>query len=330
MRAKPYRTPFTVTPAALDALSAIMRLVGRYEGLDQPAPQPTLRRGNQIRTVVGSVAIEGNTLTIDQVTALLDGRRVVGTQREVREVTNAIAAYEAAPTLDPAKERDLLRAHRLLMERLASDAGRFRTGGVGVFRGAQLAHTAPPAKRVPALVADLLAFIRRDRTPAVIKSAVVHYELELIHPFSDGNGRVGRLWQHVMLRRAHPVFELVPVESVIRARQAEYYRLLAECDAAGDSSQFVEFSLIAIRDSLDELLAALRPAPMTGDDRLSLAARTFGAKTFSRKDYLALFKRLSTATASRDLRDGVDGGRLARTGERALARYRFLRSSGVR
>jgi Fic family protein len=257
------------------------------------------------------------------VTALLDGQRIAGTAREVREVTNAIAAYDAAAGLDPAKERDLLRAHRLLTEGLVADAGRFRSGGVGVFRGGQLAMMAPPAKRVPALVGQLLDFIRRDRTPGLIKSAVVHCELELIHPVSDGNGRTGRLWQHVMLRRVHPVFELVPVESVVHARQAEYYRVLAACDAAGDSSAFVELSLAAVRDSLDELLAALRPAPMTANDRLAIAARTFGGKTFSRKDYHALFTRLSTATASRDLRDGVEGGRLVRTGDRALARYRL-------
>ena len=134
---------------------------------------------------------------------------------------------------------------------------------------------------------------------------------------------VGRLWQHVILRRAHPVFELVPVESVIQTRQAAYYRVLGACDAAGDSTKFIEFSLAAIHDSLRELLDALRPVPMTGEDRLALAMATLGAATFSRKDYLMLFKRLSTATASRDLRDGVEAGRLIRTGDRALARYRF-------
>jgi Fic family protein len=304
-------------------MGEIMRLVGKYEGLEQPAPAPMLRRENQIRTVVGSVAIEGNTLTIEQVTTMLEGRRIAGSQREIREVTNAIAAYERAAELDPGKERDLLRAHRLLVDGLVADAGRFRGGGVGVVRGSELPMMAPPAKRVPALVAQLLEFVRRDRTPMLVKSAVAHYELELIHPFSDGNGRVGRLWQHVMLQRVHPVFELVPVESVLHARQAAYYRVLAACDAAGDSSQFIELSLAAIRDSLHELVDALRPAPMTSEQRLELAHRAFGSSTFSRKDYLALFKRISTATASRDLRDCVDAKALQRTGERALARYRF-------
>lgn len=320
---KPYRPPFTVSPTALAAVAEIMRLVGRYEGLDQPAPPPTLRRGNRIRTVVGSLAIEGNTMSVDQVSALLQGKRVAGTQREIREVTNTIAAYDAAPALDPGRERDLPRAHRVLMEGLVADAGAFRAGGVGIFRDEALAHMAPPARRVPELVGRLLGFVRTDRTPALIKAAVVHYELEFIHPFSDGNGRMGRLWQHVLLRRAHAVFELVPVESVIQARQAAYYRVLGACDAAGDSTQFIEFSLAAIHDSLRELLDALRPAPMSGADRVALAKATFGATTFSRKDYLMLFKRLSTATASRDLRDGVDAKALVRAGDRALARYRF-------
>lgn len=323
MVANPYRPRFTVSPTALAAVAEIMRLVGRYEGLDQPAPQPTLRRSNRIRTVVGSLASEGNTMSVDQVSALLQGKRVAGTQREIREVTNTIAAYDAAPDFDPGRDRDLLRAHRVLMEGLIADAGTLRAGGVGIFRGKELAHMAPPARRVPERVARLLGFVRADRTPALIKAAVVHYELEFIHPFSDGNGRVGRLWQHVILRRAHPVFEFVPVESVVQARQAAYYRVLGACDAAGDSTQFIDFSLAAIHDSLRELLDALRPVPMTGADRVALAKATFGTATFSRKDYLMLFKRLSTATASRDLRDGVEAGRLIRTGDRALARYRF-------
>ena len=248
---------------------------------------------------------------------------MAGTQREIREVTNTIAAYDAAPGLDPGRERDLLRAHRVLMEGLIPDAGKLRVGGVGIFRGEELAHMAPPARRVPELVTRLLAFIRTDRTPALIKAAVVHHELEFIHPFSDGNGRIGRLWQHVLLRRAHPVFEHVPVESVIQTRQAAYDRVLGACDAAGDATAFIEFSLAAIHDSLRELLDALRPAPLTGEQRVAIAQATFGAATFSRKDYLQLFQRLSTATASRDLRDGVVAGRLIRTGDRALARYRF-------
>lgn len=323
MATKPHRPPFTVSPAVLSLVGEIMRLVGRYEGFNQSAPQPKLRSQNQIRTVVGSLAIEGNTLTLDQVTALLGDKRVVGSKREVVEVTNAIAAYDSAATYVPTRERDLLRAHKGLMAGLVADAGRYRAGGVGIFRGSELAHMAPPANRVPRLIAQLLEFLRTDPTPALIKSAVVHYELEFIHPFSDGNGRIGRFWQHVILIKSHPVFELVPVESVIHERQATYYRVLGECDTAGDSTRFIEFALTAIHDGLAELVQALRPAPLTSNDRLELAAAAFGRQEFSRKDYIAHFKRISTATASRDLRDGVASDLLIRTGDRARARYRF-------
>jgi Fic family protein len=321
--AKAHRPPFTISPAVLTTAGEIMRLVGQYEGISEPPPAPTLRRQNRIRTVVGSLAIEGNTLTLDQVTALLGDKRVAGSKREIMEVTNAIAAYEAAPSFVPTAERDLLRAHKIMMSGLARDAGRYRKRGVGIFRGSERAHMAPPASRVPDLIGQLLAFLRTDATPALVKSAVVHYELEFIHPFSDGNGRLGRLWQHVILLREHPVFELVPVESVIHARQASYYRVLGECDAAGDSTRFIEFALTALHDGLSELVSTLRPAPLTGESRLEIVASHFGHNEFSRKDYLAYFKRISTATASRDLRDGVASGRLARTGDRALARYRF-------
>ncbi len=321
--AKPHRPPFEISPTVLSTVGEIMRLVGQYEGNSDPAPAPKLRRQNQIRSVVGSLAIEGNTLTFDQVTALLGDKRVVGSRREIIEVTNASAAYDAAPTFVPTSERDLLRAHKTLMSGLARDAGRYRTAGVGIFRGSELAHMAPPASRVPELIKQLFTFLRSDPTPPIIKSAIVHYELELIHPFSDGNGRIGRIWQHVILLRAHPVFELVPVESVIHARQAAYYRVLGECDAEGDSTRFIEFALTALHDSLVELVRTLRPAPLTSASRLEIAIGHFGRDDFSRKDYLAHFKRISTATASRDLRDGVANGRLIRTGDRALARYRF-------
>jgi Fic family protein len=194
---------------------------------------------------------------------------------------------------------------------------------VGIFRGKRVAHVAPPAKHVSKLVAALLAFVKNDETPPLIKSAVVHFELEFIHPFSDGNGRIGRFWQHVLLARTHPIFEHVPFESVIHERQAEYYRVLRGCDRIGDSTAFIEFSLSAIVDSLRTFLTELRPAPMDSRARIDLAAEIFGTQTFSRKAYLAHFKTLSTASASRDLRLGVEQKRLRRSGDKAKATYRF-------
>lgn len=330
MPAKAYCPPFEMTTRAVELLAEIMRLVGRYEGLTSSAPQPKLRRQNQIRTVLGSLAIEGNTLSLEQATAIFDNKRVIGSKREILEVDNAIRVYARARELDPGKSRDLRAAHRSMMGGLIADAGSYRTKGVGVFQGSKVAHVAPPAKRVPALIEDLLGFVRRGAARVaraaphpLVKAAVTHYELEFIHPFSDGNGRVGRLWQHVMLVRFHPLFELVPVESLIHSRQAEYYRVLGACDHAGASTLFIEFSLASMLAALEELLRELRPEPLTGKARLELARRAFGDAEFSRKDYLSQFKVLSTATASRDLKGGVDARTLVKSGQKALTRYRF-------
>jgi Fic family protein len=195
---------------------------------------------------------------------------------------------------------------------------------VGIVQGSRVAHVAPPAKRVPALVESLLGWAKSDReTHPLVKSAVVHYELEFIHPFSDGNGRIGRLWQHVVLVRYSRAFEYVPVESVIHARQAEYYRVLGVCDRAGNATPFVEFSLDALREAMRSLLADLRPEKATTDTRLAAAHRAFGSKEFSRKEYMGELKTLSTATASRDLREGVERRVLAKRGTKSLTRYRF-------
>jgi Fic family protein len=323
MASPSYQPPFEITARALAASGEIMRLVGRYEGLLSPKPQPKLRRANQIRTVMGSLAIEGNSLAEEQITAILDKKRVIGPKREIREVENAIAAYARAPVWHPDRSKDLLDAHRVLMKGLVDDAGRFRSRGVGVFQGARVAHVAPPAHRVPGLVAQLLSFVKRADMQPLIASAVAHYELEFIHPFSDGNGRIGRLWQHLVLVRYQPLFGYLPIESVIQAKQKEYYRVLEACDKAGSSSHFIEFSLLTVQESLEQFLKEIRPEPATGKTRLEIARQAFGGEDFSRKDYLARFATLSTATASRDLRDGVDARVLKRLGAKALTRYRF-------
>lgn len=298
-----------------------MRLVGQYEGLRAPVPQPLLRKKNRIRTIRASLAIEGSGVTEAQVTAVLDGKRVAGAPRELVEAQNAVEAY--ARTWRPGSVRDLLAAHRALMKGLIPDAGRWRAGGVGVFRGGRAVHVAPPADRVEHLVTRLFGFMRGDSTPWLIKSAVAHYELEFIHPFSDGNGRIGRLWQHVALREVSGLFEHVPVESTIRDRQRAYYRVLERCDRAGSSTRFIEFSLECLLESLTETLAAIRPARVEQAPRIDRARPLLGRGWFSRKDYLARFPGLSTASASRDLAGAVQARLLEARGDRALTRYRF-------
>ncbi len=319
-----YRPPFTVTPELLTVCTDIARLVGRVEALPSTVPQPKLRRRNRIRTVHATLAIEGSGLDEAGVTAVLDGKRVLGHRTEVREVQNVIAAYDRVARWDPGRTADLLAAHGVLMKGLVPDAGRLRRGDVGVVQGSRIAHVAPPASQVHRLVEQLLGFARRDTsTHVLVKAAVVHYELEFIHPFSDGNGRLGRLWQHRILLDMHPVFEHVPVESIVRARQPAYYAALGESDRAGVANPFLSFALQATHDALAELLAELRPQTPTAADRLDRAREAFERRDFSRADYARLFPSLSMPTASRDLRAGVDAGRLVRRGDRATARYRF-------
>lgn len=278
-----------------------------------------------MRSVLGSLAIEGNSLTLAQAAAVVEGKVVAASRKDVKELENAVQVYDRARTFRPARLDHLLAAHRMMMKGLIPDAGRFRGRGVGVFQGERVAHVAPPAKRVAVLMGNLLSWIKSNREiDGLIVSAVVHYELEFIHPFSDGNGRMGRLWQHVILLTRNPVFEWTPVESAIRERQEEYYRVLGLCDRAGQSTAFIEFSLSTVLDALRSFLSEFRPEPVTADIRLQQARVVLGDGWFSRKDYLNHVKTISTATASRDLTDGVKAKRLVRRGDKAQARYRFV------
>lgn len=315
--------PFTVTPPMLEVCFGIGRMVGQLTGMAAERPQPQLRRENRVRTVRSTTGIEGNRLSEEQVTAVLDGKRVMGPRSQVLEVQNAIAAYDRAPGWKPWSQKDLLAAHAVLMEGLAPDAGRWRAGGVGVMQGSRVAHVAPPAKQVPRLMAGLLEWGAKADVPTLIKAIVTHYEIQFVHPFSDGNGRLGRLWQHVILLGVSPVFDWVPVESIIQARQREYYAALGASDRAGDCTPFLEFSLPALRDALAGLVETVRPERETVETRLDAARRALGSGWFTRADYRKLHRRLSTATASRDLKEGVDQGLLRRQGDRRNARYLF-------
>lgn len=215
------------------------------------AAAPRMRKENRIRTIQATLEIEQNTLSLEQVTAVLEGRRVKGSVREIREVKNAFAAYEHVPAWQPSKRKDLLQAHALLMDGLVERPGKFRTGGVGVVQGGRVVHMAPPAGRVPALIDDLLAWCGSTDEHPLVASCVFHYEFEFIHPFADGNGRLGRLWQTLILSRWKSVFLDLPLESVVRDHQADYYRALGESDKAGDCTDFVLFMLEALRETLE-------------------------------------------------------------------------------
>ena len=226
----PYAPPLTLTPALLNRVAAIAEALGRWSARQDSQPSPRLRRENRIHTIQASLAIEQNSLSIEQVSALFDGQRVIGPARDIQEVRNAIAAYDALPRWDPANHEHLLAAHGLLMAGLIDAPGRFLRGGVGIYRGDQLVHMAPPAARVPGSVGDLLAWLAASAWHPLLVSCVAHYELEFIHPFADGNGRLGRLWQTLILSRWNPLLAWLPIEEVIRSRQQGYDESLGQAD----------------------------------------------------------------------------------------------------
>lgn len=315
--------PFSITPEILRFVGEIERLIGRIEGFEKPKPQPHLRKANRVRTIQGSLAIEGNTLDLDQVTALLEGKRVIGRKEEIQEALNAIATYDLMTKFDPFSQESFLEAHRAMMDQLIPDPGKWRTRNVGILKGSKVSHIAPKADRVPHLMDDLFQFLRNDDFNPLIHSCIFHYELEFIHPFQDGNGRIGRFWQTLLLYHYHPAFEFIPIESLIREHQQEYYAALEASDRSGDSTAFIHFSLGIILRSLEDFFSAFSPKPLSTTDRISRAKEYFVHREFSRKLYLELHKTISTATASRDLKQAADAGILSKSGEKSLTLYRF-------
>ncbi|NLM70496.1 MAG: Fic family protein [Synergistaceae bacterium] len=261
-----YQPPCTITTEILNRVAAICEATGRMEALAENERSLRLRRINRVMTVRGSLAIEGNTLGTEVVTAILEGKRVVAPPREVREVKNALAAYDRLHTWRPASEKDLLEAHRIMMDGLVEEAGLYRSGGVGVMAGQRVIHMAPPAGRVPQLMDDLLDWMAVTDVHPLIASSVFHYEFEFIHPFSDGNGRMGRLWQSLILSRWNPLFTDIPVESLVFEHQAEYYDVIEESTRRTDSAPFIDFMLRMILDALTcTPQVALQVTPQVGE-----------------------------------------------------------------
>jgi len=249
-----YESPYTITPHIVQQVAEIVELVTRWSVPGNDAMAPQLRRNNRIRTIQASLAIENNTLSIEQVTAVLDGKPVIGLPREIQEVRNAFVAYEQLSHWHSHSSEDLLAAHGVLMAGLVDDAGQYRRGGVGIYSDQGLVHMAPPAGRVYELMANLLGWLASAPMHPLIASCIFHYEFEFIHPFADGNGRMGRLWQTLILSRWQPMLAYLPVETVIKVRQAAYYEALAAADKVGDSTSFIEFMLQALLDAMTEVL----------------------------------------------------------------------------
>lgn len=252
MTASGYIPPFTVSAKAISMIADISAQIERFAIRLEQSDGLKLRKVNRIKTIYSSLAIEGNELGEDAVRDLMEGKTVMGSMREIQEVKNAIKTYELYPTLNPFNVKDMLRAHGVMMQALINDAGRFRSGGVGVFDGERCVHMAPPPMRVPALMGELFDWLKHAQDHLLIRSCVFHFEFEYIHPFSDGNGRMGRLWQSLILGKLSPVFEHLPVENIVHANQQQYYDAINLSTRQNDSAPFIEFMLSKILQTLKE------------------------------------------------------------------------------
>lgn len=248
-----YQPPFIITNKIVDLIANISELIGHISVTNGLSNNPKLRRANRIKTIQASLAIENNSLSLEQVTAILNGKRILGKPVEIKEVKNAYEAYEHLLTYDPYKIEDLLKAHKILMADLVNNYGAFRNSGVGIFNGKQVVHMAPPANIVPELIRNLIYWYKNSTVHPLIKSAVFHYEFEFIHPFADGNGRMGRLWHTLLLTKWKNILAWVPVETLVKERQEEYYTVLGIADKNADSTCFIEFMLQALYDMLMQI-----------------------------------------------------------------------------
>lgn len=245
------KPPFEITNTIISYVAEIAELVGKLLSTNQLSANPTLRRTNRIRTIHGSLAIEQNTLSIEQVTAVLNGKTVLAPPKDIAEVKNAYEIYERLDELNPYSVDDLLTAHGIMTRGLVEESGIFRTQPVGIVDNAgHVLHFGTLPQYVPNLVMELLDWVKNSDLHMLIRSCVFHYELELIHPFADGNGRVGRLWHTLLLSKWNPAFAWLPVESIIHDRQQEYYDAINTSNGAGESTVFIEFMLSAIKASL--------------------------------------------------------------------------------
>lgn len=314
------KPPYEITSLILKYISSISEKIGEVNATYLLKTNPSLRKQNQIKTIHSSLNIEGNTLSEDQITALLENKKVVGPKKDIIEVLNALEVYKNITTLKYHSEKDFLKAHKMLMNDLIENKGKYRTKSVGIVKGTKVEHIAPPHANVPFLMKDLFDYLKDKSEISLIKSCVFHYEMEFIHPFMDGNGRMGRLWQTLILMKEYPVFEFLPFETLISKNQSNYYNSLSASDKEGKSTKFIEYMLSIINESLSELLENTTKK-LSDEDRIKIFIDTH-SENFTRKDYLVYFKNLSSATASRDLKKAFEMGIITKQGDKKTTVYR--------
>lgn len=317
----PMKPPYDITPEILKLISSISEKIGEVKANYLNIPSPQLRKQNKIKTIHSSLKIEGNTLTEDQITALVENKRVIGPKEDINEVLNAIDIYSDLKKFDPLSEKSFLAAHQHLMIGLVENPGKYRRQGVGIVKGSRVEHLAPGSENVPFLMKDLFGYLKDKEELTLIKSCVFHYEMEFIHPFLDGNGRMGRLWQTLILMEEYPVFMSLPFETLISQTQDEYYKALSISDKSGNSTVFIEYMLGVIDRSIDDILN-FNGRILSESERLEYFV-SLRKKVFTRKDYMNVFKDISSATASRDLKNGVEANFLKKSGEKNKTVYKL-------
>ncbi|MFU8928132.1 Fic family protein [Acinetobacter puyangensis] len=316
-----YQPPYTITSKIVHLISQISENIGRLTVLEEIQDSLKLRKANRIRTIQGSLAIEGNTLSTEQITAILNGKPVIAPPKEVQEVRNAIKAYEQFQLWQPTDEHDLLEAHQVLMTGLIDEIGNYRHGGVGVMAGNQVVHMAPPANQVPRLMADLLKWLTHSEEHPLIQSCVFHYEFEFIHPFADGNGRMGRLWQTLILTKWNPIFANIPVESLIYQNQRAYYDALQASTDQTDSAPFIEFILQMIFDAIQSSLTTDQatvhftdPVTVQDDDYVQRLVSAMEHREYSLTELMSLLQLSHRASFQQNyLRPAIEAGLIERT-----------------
>ena len=320
------RPPFEITNTMITDVVEIAELVGRLTSTERLSSNPALRRNNRIRTIYSSLAIEQNTLTLEQTTAVLNGKRVLAPPKDIAEVQNAYEIYEHMDALNPYSMDDLLTAHSVMMCGLLEEAGEFRSRPVGVVgQDGQILHFGTLPQYVPDLMAELLNWVRDCDIHMLIRSCVFHYEFELIHPFADGNGRMGRLWHTLLLSKWNPMFAWLPVESIIHDRQKEYYAAINTSNDMAESTVFIEFMLSAIKTSLIETVDVSDEVMDQTAWRWKRIERFLSDHTYITNADVREICQVSSATANRILKNLVDTGSVMKVRKGRVWAYQLVK-----
>lgn len=318
-----YTPPFSVSAKAIRLVAEISALVERCAIRLEAADGLLLRKANRIKTIHSSLAIEGNELSEDEIRTLMDGKTVIAPKQQLQEVYNAIRTYEESPSWDAYQVEDMMKAHGCMMQGLCTEPGCFRKGGVGVFAGDKLVHMAPPAHLVPTLMHQLFDWLQHAEDHLLIRSCVFHYEFEFIHPFSDGNGRIGRLWQSLILGKLHPVFPHLPVENMVHSQQHGYYQAIEASTSRGNCSPFIDFMLEEIFNSLQQAATAPTVIPILSETEQFIATylRQFPKATAKS---LAEYKKISPRQIEKYIEEMKKKGLLLRVGARRNGEWKVL------